>query len=101
MDATKLLGKKIGHLETDELVSKGPNLTFFYLFHPQGVKVEIILKYLQLTASLMHLFLFVSLFSCLFYFVDMFPMASFPSSLFLSSCSSPSPLWLLAGLVPK
>lgn len=46
MDATKLLGKKIGHLETDELVSKGPNLTFFYLFHTAGVKVEIILKYL-------------------------------------------------------
>ena len=46
MDATKLLGKKIGHLETDELVSKGPNLTFFYLFHTEGVKVEIILKYL-------------------------------------------------------
>lgn len=39
MDATKLFIKYIGHLEADELVSKGPNLTFLSTIPPpQSIK---------------------------------------------------------------
>ena len=63
MDAIKLLGKKIGHLDTDELVSKGPNLTFFLLIPPPGSKsgnhTEVFVTYCLFDASFLVCFSFL------------------------------------------